>query len=92
MDSTLNALNTNHQQEDITLQKEIPPASYFKLLQEGHDVHDELTGITYKNEDFTSDGTLSKRFAYCSDTVFDENLIQNIENTDLLYHEATFCL
>lgn len=31
-----------------------------------------------------------KRYAYCSDTAFYENIIPLIEGVDLLYHEATF--
>jgi ribonuclease Z len=31
-----------------------------------------------------------RRFAFCSDTVFDESIVPYIENVDLLYHEATF--
>lgn len=30
------------------------------------------------------------RYAYCSDTAYNEKLIPLIEGVDLLYHEATF--
>jgi len=31
-----------------------------------------------------------RRYAYCSDTSYDERIIECIEGVDLLYHEATF--
>lgn len=32
----------------------------------------------------------SRSYAYCSDTCYDERIIEVIKNVDLLYHEATF--
>ena len=66
------------------------PIPYFKMLKDGKDVFDELTGITYKNEVYTTEGSHGKKLAYCSDTIFDESIIPYVENADLLYHEATF--
>ncbi len=31
-----------------------------------------------------------RSFAYCSDTMYHENIIPDIKNVDILYHEATF--
>jgi ribonuclease Z len=32
----------------------------------------------------------ARSYAYCSDTVFDESIVQYIQHVSLLYHEATF--
>jgi ribonuclease Z len=66
------------------------PAPYFKMLREGQDVVDELSGKVYKNSEYTAEGNLEKRLAYCSDTIFDESIVHYIKNVDLLYHESTF--
>jgi ribonuclease Z len=66
------------------------PATYYKMLQEGNHVEDEFSGITYINEEYTTEGCPEKRLAYCSDTIYDETIIDYIKDVDLLYHEATF--
>jgi ribonuclease Z len=66
------------------------PATFYKMLQEGHDVVDEFSGITYINDEYTTEGCPEKRLAYCSDTIYDETIVDYIKNVDLLYHEATF--
>ncbi len=66
------------------------PISYFKLLKNGEDVFDELTGITFKNQEYTTSGSENKHFAFCTDTIFDEGIIQYFASCDLIYHEATF--
>lgn len=32
----------------------------------------------------------ARKYAYCSDTIFDEKIISSIKGVDLLFHEATF--
>lgn len=66
------------------------PAIFYKMLQDGHDVTDELSGVTYINAECTTDGCSEKRLAYCSDTIYDESIVDYIKDVDLLYHEATF--
>jgi ribonuclease Z len=66
------------------------PISYIKRLVDGENVFDELSGKSYLNIDYTAEGNKEKRFAYCSDTIFDLSIIDKIMNVDLLYHEATF--
>ncbi|MBW8051931.1 MAG: hypothetical protein FVQ77_16650, partial [Cytophagales bacterium] len=46
--------------------------------------------FTIKNEELTLPPKKSRSYAYCSDTRYSENIIPQIKNTDLLYHEATF--
>lgn len=66
------------------------PIPYLKMLKDGLDIYDELSGITYKNEDYTTAGSTSKSFAYCSDTAYNELKINQLQNIDSIYHEATF--
>ena len=47
-------------------------------------------GIVFKNEKITLPIKPKLSFAYCSDTAFHEDLIKQVENVNLLYHEATF--
>ena len=40
--------------------------------------------------DVTSAGLKNKSYAYCSDTIYFPNIIEQIGHIDLLYHESTF--
>ncbi len=71
------------------LPSNFPPA-YFKLLQNGEDVTDELSGKIYPNHEYTIEPEPAKTLAYASDTIYDQSIVQYIKNSDLLYHEATF--
>ncbi|GAB3515079.1 ribonuclease Z [Emticicia fontis] len=66
------------------------PIPYIKKLKEGLDIEDPLTGKIYKNEDYTTTGTSSKSFAYCSDTAYNEAIIPQLQNVNTIFHEATF--
>jgi ribonuclease Z len=59
-------------------------------LKNGHDIVDETGAVLYTNESLTLSPRKSRSYAYCSDTVFDEGLVDQIKNIDMLYHEATF--
>lgn len=65
------------------------PSSFFGRLHMGEDFITENNTII-KNELLTSAVAPPKTFAYCTDTVYDEELIEKIKNVDLLYHEATY--
>jgi ribonuclease Z len=58
-------------------------------LKTGADITDEA-GKVLKNEDFTLPPRPSLSYAYCSDTAWNEAMIPQIHDVDLLYHEATF--
>lgn len=58
-------------------------------LRAGKDVT-SLDGELIKNENATLDPPKERSFAYCSDTIFDKDLVKYIRGTDLLYHESTF--
>jgi ribonuclease Z len=59
-------------------------------LKQGEDVKDENGNVIYRNSDLTLPPRKSRTYAYCSDTEFDKNFVEQINNVDLLYHEATF--
>lgn len=58
-------------------------------LRQGEDVINE-EGVKIENKTVTIDPESSRSFAYCSDTIYDEDLVQYINKVDLLYHESTF--
>ena len=65
------------------------PSSFFENLHRGEDFISE-DNVVIKNELLTSAVTPPKTYAYCTDTVYDEELVEKIKNVDLLYHEATY--
>ena len=67
---------------------ELSPAD-FQLLRNGLDVVNKQ-GLLIKNEDATLSPAAPRSYAYCSDTIFDQELIQYVKEVDLLYHESTF--
>jgi ribonuclease Z len=76
-------LNKEKLPENITLKN-------IARLKKGLDVIDDHGNIIYKNEDLTLPARKSFSYAYCSDTIFNENIIPLIKDVDLLYHESTF--
>lgn len=58
-------------------------------LKNGFDVVNQ-NGELIKNEDATLAPPPPRSYAYCSDTIFDESIVEYIKNVDLLYHESTF--
>ena len=61
----------------------------FQNLKLGKDLVLE-DGTVLKNETVTLDPNPIKRYAFCSDTAYNESIAPLIEEVDLLYHEATF--
>ncbi len=59
------------------------------LLRAGLDVTNSK-GELIKNFEVTLDPPKSRSYAYCSDTKYDETLVQYIKDVYLLYHESTF--
>jgi ribonuclease Z len=58
-------------------------------LRHGLDVvNDE--GRKVKNKEVTIDPEPPRSYAYCSDTIYDEELVKYVKGVDLLYHESTF--
>lgn len=56
----------------------------------GEDVFDEDGNLIYSKDEYTLPPKKSRSYAYCSDTLFDENITEIITKVDVLYHESTF--
>lgn len=65
------------------------PIPYFSAIKKGAD-YVAPDGTVYKNTEITTEPEEPKTYAYCSDTLYNENYFGQISNADLLYHEATF--
>ncbi|MBA5793126.1 ribonuclease Z [Flavobacterium sp. xlx-214] len=62
---------------------------YFNKLKQGSDLKAE-DGSIIKNETVTFDPLPTQSYAFCSDTLYNEDIISIIKNVDVLYHESTF--
>lgn len=65
------------------------PVSVFQDLKHGSDYTDENNQVI-SNAELTSDPRLPRSYAFCSDTMYHEQIIKQVRGIDLLYHEATF--
>ncbi|CAH8286319.1 ribonuclease Z [Mariniflexile fucanivorans] len=63
--------------------------AYYRKLAQGFDVENE-DGVLIKNETVTLPGAKPKSYAFCSDTMYKEDIVPVIKNADVLYHESTF--
>jgi ribonuclease Z len=62
---------------------------YYNKIKYGGDITLE-DGTVIPNSELSFDPQVSKSYAYCSDTMYDESIIPIVENVDYLYHESTF--
>lgn len=65
------------------------PVSYYPILKRGKDYFG-TDGLIIPNDALTFEASAPTSYAYCSDTIYDESIVQYIHGADLLYHEATF--
>lgn len=65
------------------------PAAYFSKLQDGAD-YERKDGKTVKNDWVTLPPLKGKRYVYCADSIYDEELIPHMQGADLVYHETTY--
>ena len=65
------------------------PAAFYEQLQQGKDYVNKK-GTIVPNEEVTFAAATPKRYAYCADTIYDEDLVDKIKEVDLLYHETTY--
>ncbi len=63
-------------------------SDHYKKLKNGEDI--DVNGRSFANNDLTIDPYKPRSYAYCSDTIYDEELVPIIKEIDLLYHESTF--
>ena len=63
--------------------------AYYQKIKNGSDITLD-NGTVVENKKLTFDPPPVKSYAFCSDTVYNEEIIPIIQNTDVLYHESTF--
>ncbi len=66
----------------------IPVKEIFEIKMGADFITDD--GKIIPHNQLTIKASVPRSFAYCSDTVYYKNIAKEIENVDLLYHEATF--
>ncbi|HML58114.1 MAG TPA: ribonuclease Z [Ferruginibacter sp.] len=65
------------------------PPTYYNRLQQGEDyIHPK--GTIVPNSELTIEAEPPKRYAYCGDTLYTEDILEHIRGVDLLYHETTY--
>jgi ribonuclease Z len=62
---------------------------YFQNIKNGKNITLD-NGTEIDNADLTFDPIDPKKYAFCSDTIYNERIITIINNVDALYHESTF--
>ena len=65
------------------------PIKELQYIKKGSDFITE-DGVTVPNSRLTKPADPSRKYAFCSDTAYDESIIPIIHGVDLLYHESTF--
>jgi ribonuclease Z len=65
------------------------PEAYYGELQKGND-YTTKKGTIITNESVTEANTAARCYAYCADTIYDENIISKIKGAHVIYHEATY--
>lgn len=63
--------------------------AYYAALKKGIDV-EQPDGTILKSVDYTTSADAPRKYAYCSDTMYDERYFETIKGCNTLYHEATF--
>lgn len=67
---------------------QIPIAS-LEMLKTGDD-YITPEGTVIPNKELTTDPLPPRKYAYCSDTIYNTDLLPQLQNADLIYHESTF--
>lgn len=65
------------------------PLSFMEALRDGKDFIDE-NGELIKNEELTNPNRPSKKYAFCADTRYNEDMLTHIKDADMIYHETTY--
>ena len=66
------------------------PVAFYRHLKDGNDVLDDLGQVLYRAEDYTLPAPPARSYAFCSDTRYNEAMLDQIRGVNLLYHEASF--
>ena len=62
---------------------------YYQKIKNGSDITLD-DGRVIPNTELTLDPEKSKSYAFCSDTIYNEDILPIIKDIDVLYHESTF--
>jgi ribonuclease Z len=78
----------------VKLRKELvrqqkPGLEAIRTLLKAKDVRDMTGRVLYRAADFCQ-LTPPRKYAFCSDTVYDPGIVPYIRGVDILYHESTF--
>jgi ribonuclease Z len=71
------------------LQERHIPFAFYNRLKDGEDFTDD-DGKIIPNSELTISSTPPRSYAFCSDTIYDESIVDEVKDVDLLYHESTF--
>ncbi len=66
------------------------PIAALEAIKWGEDYTYPEGTVTILNKDITTDPMPPRKYAYCSDTTYNKDILPQIQNADLIYHEATF--
>lgn len=62
---------------------------YYQNIKNGRDITLD-NGTVIPNRELTFEPEAPKSYAFCSDTIYKEDIVPIIANVDVLYHESTF--
>jgi len=65
------------------------PIAALELLKTGDD-YTTPEGIVIVNGELTTSPLPPRKYAYCSDTIFNTDIVPQLQDADLVYHESTF--
>ncbi len=65
------------------------PFNFFNRIKNGENYEDD-NGNIIMNEELTMPSLPPRSYAFCSDTIYDESIINDVRAVDMLYHESTF--
>ncbi|UYQ91678.1 ribonuclease Z [Chitinophaga horti] len=65
------------------------PATFYSRLQDGEDYR-RKDGTLVQNDWVTLPPAPGKRYVYCADTVYNEEMVPQLKDADLIYHETTY--
>ncbi|MBT0608558.1 ribonuclease Z [Aequorivita echinoideorum] len=63
--------------------------SYYNKIKQGFDVENK-EGKIIPNKEITFDPPAPKSYAYCSDTAYHPQMVDQVTEVDVMYHESTF--
>jgi ribonuclease Z len=66
------------------------PFTFYNDIKRGKDYVSADGKMVIENEKLTFDAGDPIRYAYASDTIYDDRVVANVEGVDVLYHESTF--